>query len=190
MKNYSGYLCQGSNNGESMWFNSSGKPYFRNERDAHDVITIRHTGWFTDDMQSDMAIGIIASLPHNRFIAGYRLTMNDERVYYSEIFADEDDAARMSDEHARVIAESESEYQSKCSEAFELSELIEAKKEDVLQCKHDLEIAIAACCCTNVDSLTWMRAMKARKDARSDAASIIEDIHAFERDLEPLREYL
>ena len=62
-------------------------------------------GWYTDSYQDETAVGIIASLPHGRFIAGYRWTSNDERVYFGEVFANEDDAARMADEHARVFAE-------------------------------------------------------------------------------------
>ena len=108
MKNYAAAYCSGINqgfDGESPFWYSHGGEQFRNERDACEVLRMRHTGWFTDNYQDETAVGIIASLPHGRFIAGYRWTSNDERVYFDEVFTNEDDAARMADEHARVFAE-------------------------------------------------------------------------------------
>lgn len=108
MKNYATAYGSGINqgfDGESpIWYSHLGEQ-FRNERDAGDVVHLQYTGWFTDSYQEDTAIGIIASLTHGRFIAGYRWTSNDERVYFDEVFTDEEDAARMADEHARVFAE-------------------------------------------------------------------------------------
>lgn len=103
-------MSQGLNGKTAVWCAFSGSAV-RNERDAHDIARIGHRGWFTDnEYQEDMSIGIVGTLTHGRFIAGYRLTMNDERVYFDEVFTDEEDAARMADEHARVIAEQECEY--------------------------------------------------------------------------------
>ena len=108
MKNYAATYCaelrQGFSNQSPIWYSHGGEQ-FRNERDACDVIRLRHTGWYTDSYQEETAVGIVVSLPHGRFIAGYRWTSNDERVYFGEVFANEDDAARMADEHARVFAE-------------------------------------------------------------------------------------
>lgn len=105
MKNYSAAYGSGINQGSvGQWYSHQGEQ-FRNERDAGDVVRLRHTGWYTDSFQDDTVIGIVASLTHGRFIAGYRWTANDERVYFEEVFTNEDDAARMADEHARVFAE-------------------------------------------------------------------------------------
>lgn len=112
MKNYATAYCSGINQGfdgagharSAVWYSHHGEQ-FRNERDACEVLRMRHTGWFTDNYQDETAVGIIASLPHGRFIAGYRWTSNDERVYFDEVFTNEDDAARMADEHARAFAE-------------------------------------------------------------------------------------
>ena len=60
----------------------------------------------TDSEGYDKAIGIVASLTRGRYIAGYRWTSNDERVYFDGVFTDESEAARMADEHARVFADS------------------------------------------------------------------------------------
>ena len=108
MKSYAAAYCSGINqgfDGESPIWYSHGGEQFRNERDACEVLRMRHTGWFTDSYQDDTAVGIVASLTHGRYIAGYRWTSNDERVYFDDVFTNEDDAARMADEHARVFAE-------------------------------------------------------------------------------------
>ena len=97
-------LSRGLNDGKPVWY-SHGGPEFRNERDADDVIDLNHTGWFTDTDCSDKAVGIVARLTHGRFLAGYRWTSNDERVYFPEVFTDENDAARRADSHAEWFAE-------------------------------------------------------------------------------------
>jgi len=102
--NYAAAYCSGVNQGAGNWYSHGGEQ-FRNERDACEVLRMRHTGWYTDSYQDGLAIGIVASLPHGRFIAGYRWTDNDERVYFDDVFTNEDDAAHMADEHARVFAE-------------------------------------------------------------------------------------
>ncbi len=104
-------LDQGSQDGTPIWYCHTG-PQFRNERDAHEINSrgIEHEGWYTDTDCSDTAIGIVGMLTHGRYIAGYRWTSNDERVYWPEVFTDENDAARMADEHARVFAENASDY--------------------------------------------------------------------------------
>lgn len=105
---YAAAYCSGINQGfdgkSPIWYSHGGEQ-FRNERDAGDVLRLLHTGWFTDSYQEETAIGIIASLTHGRYIAGYRWTSNDERVYFDDVFTNEDAAARMADEHARVFAE-------------------------------------------------------------------------------------
>lgn len=132
MNNYESAYCSGlhsgANGSDKVWYSHGGEQ-FRNERDAHDVTRLRHTGWFTDTDGRETVVGIVASLPHGRFIAGYRWTSNDERVYYGEIFDDEDDAARMADEHARVFSESAMED----SERFDAARSLEEDIEDALQ---------------------------------------------------------
>jgi hypothetical protein len=121
-------LAQGLSNKEPVWYCHDGEQ-FRNERDSHSVTRMDHTGWFTDIDCSSTAIGIVASLPHGKFIAGYRWTENDERIYYPEIFDDENDAAHMADEHARVFAEDEQENDRIGNEASKLQD----KNEQALQ---------------------------------------------------------
>lgn len=105
---YSHGLSQGMNGRNPVWTTHGGEQ-FRNERDANKCVEryqANYGGWYTDSDCSETAIGIVAMLTHGRFIAGYRWTSNDERVYFGQVFDDESDAARMADEHARVFAES------------------------------------------------------------------------------------
>ena len=112
---------------DGTWYTHGGE-YFRNERDACDVVRFNHSGYYTDVHQDGLAIGIVASLPHGRFIAGYRWTDNDERVWYPTVFDDEEDAARMADEHARVFGEAQLED----NERYETAREIESETEDAL----------------------------------------------------------
>ena len=106
---YCGALSQGFNGTDKykipIWYSHTGEQ-FRDERFCDDVVRIDHTGWFTDTEGRETARGIVARIPHGRFIAGYRWTSNGERAYFGEVFADEKDAAKMADEHARIFAES------------------------------------------------------------------------------------
>lgn len=104
-------MSRGFNDGKTpVWCAHTGEQ-FRNERFCDDVSEARigHTGWFCDVDQGNKARGIVGMLTHGRYIAGW-MSDNDERVYFDEVFDNEVDAARMADEHARVIAEQESEY--------------------------------------------------------------------------------
>ena len=109
LKSYAAAYCSGINQCAGSWYSHGGEQ-FRNERDAGDVCaTVRHNsggGWYTDAYCDETARGIVARIPHGRFIAGYRWSCNNERVYFKEVFTDENDAARMADEHARIFAES------------------------------------------------------------------------------------
>lgn len=122
--------------GVGQWYSQDGEQ-FRDERYADTVsgAHIGHKGWYTDDTDcSETARGIVSRLTHGRFIAGYYLTMNDERVYFPEVFADETDAAQMSDEHARVIGEQESEHAARFNAAQKLESSIEDSLERLREC--------------------------------------------------------
>ena len=79
--------------------------YFRDIRDAHDIVRSLPRGWYTDMHQDETAIGIVARISHGRFIAGYRWTSNDETVIFPQVYEDEDEAARAADSHAERFAE-------------------------------------------------------------------------------------
>ena len=119
LDSYDGYFGTFSGGG-GQWYSHQGE-YFRNERNADNIVHSLPHGWYTGTDANEIAIGIVASLPHNRFLAGYRWTCNDERVYYPEIFDDEDDAARAAGGHAEAFAD----LQREDSERFDAMTLAE-----------------------------------------------------------------
>ena len=106
---YCGALSQGFNGTDKyktpIWYSHTGEQ-FRNERFCDDAAWIGHTGWFTGNFQDEKARGIVGNLTHNRYIAGYHWSSNDERVYFPEVYDDETEAARAADSHAKAFAES------------------------------------------------------------------------------------
>lgn len=127
--NYAAAYCAGINQGAGSWYSHMGEQ-FRNERDADNCDGgPDHSGWFTDSKGYDKAVGIVASLPHGKFIAGYRWASNDERVYFDGVFTDESEAARMADEHARVFAESAREHSAMYEAMRDAEDTAEEKRE-------------------------------------------------------------
>ena len=106
---------------------------FRYTQDAADVVSLNHTGWYTNpDGESckdgsGLCLGVLARLAGGgpaRFVAGYRMGGHDDagtfnmRNLYVATSCDESDieqagqdAAREADELARIAGERESEYQ-------------------------------------------------------------------------------
>lgn len=105
---YCGALSQGFDGTDKyktpIWYSHTGEQ-FRDERFCDDVARIGHTGWFTDTFRDEKARGIVARIPHGRFIAGYHWSSNGERVYSPEVYDDETEAARAADSHAESFAE-------------------------------------------------------------------------------------
>lgn len=130
-----GMLSQRIDNGTPNWYTQSGEQ-FRNERDAHEVAprAIVHKGWCADSDCDEAVIGIVARLSHGRFIAGYRQTMNDERVYFGTVYTDERDAAIAGDRAAELVAESEREYADRSCEADNIRADIEVSLERLSEC--------------------------------------------------------
>ena len=155
-------LGQGFNNKTPIWYSHNGAE-FRNERGAHTINRHLDQGWYTDTDASETAIGIVSNLSHGRFIAGYRWTSNDERVYFPDVFTDETDAARMADEHARVFAESARED----SERFAAMQKAEIDVEDALEALRD---CLALRHSGRRDSEDCRDAVQAVRDARDTLA--------------------
>lgn len=89
-----------------VWYCHTGEQ-FRKECYADEVENspIDHAGWFSDEECNEKVRGIVARLPHGRFISGYEWSSNGERVYFAEVFDDIREAARNADEEARIFAE-------------------------------------------------------------------------------------
>lgn len=105
---------------------------------ADKVLSLRHTGWFADNSGDRGTVrGIVASLPHGRFLPGYYWSDNGEYVIFtSHAFTSIEDAARDADHEARHYAELCREDNARF-EAMTLAEL------DVETQTEELEKAIA-----------------------------------------------
>lgn len=120
MANWRDAYMSGLHQGSDSWHTHDGEQ-FRGERDASAILgNHRAGGYYTDTDYNEKAIGIVGRLNHGRFIAGYRWTSNDERVYFPQVFGDEDDAAHMADEHASVFSQSAYEDAQRWDEAREI----------------------------------------------------------------------
>lgn len=119
-----------------VWSSHDAGEQFRNERFCDEVEGVRmeHTGYYTDTHRVDLVRGIVASLPHGRFIAGYHMTGNGERVYFADLHTDEKDAARMADEHARVVGEAEVAHAQRFDEAQTLEGTLETSLMRLREC--------------------------------------------------------
>lgn len=77
-----------------------------------DIATrIRHRGWFTDD-DGEVLRGVVYSLPHARYIAGYADPFNDDCALldFRHVYTDKITAAYAADKIAESHAEKEREY--------------------------------------------------------------------------------
>lgn len=122
-------LSPGFNDKTPIWY-THGEPGLRGQRYADEIVRLRHTGWFCDAHNEEKARGVVALLTHGRFIAGYEGS-EGETVYFGHVHTDENDAAHMADEHARVHAEQAKEYSERWTDARELLDSIEVQREEI-----------------------------------------------------------
>lgn len=163
-------LFQGLYGKTPIWSTHNG-PEFRDERDAHDILNPRHTGRYPDIHGDESAIGIVARLTHGRFIAGYHWMMNGERVYFPEVFTDENDAARAADGHAEHFAESARED----SERFDAMCRAESHAESVAD---DVLMAYQA---RNVSAKHRAHCIDRIEELRAARADLADATSAYER---------
>lgn len=127
--------CQGFNDKTiPVWYYMNESVPVRTIKPCHEIINMRHTGWFCDPYQESKAFGIVGSLPHGRFIAGYELIENDEQVFFADIFDNANDAAHAADSHAEHIADQEREHAERFDAAQKLESLIESKTVRLCEC--------------------------------------------------------
>jgi hypothetical protein len=144
---------QGFNAKTPIWYYMGEPVPVRRITPAHDFSQIKHKGWFCDEECNDVAFGIVGSLSHGRFIAGYQLSMNDEKVFFDGLFTDEHDAALMADEYARVIAEQEMEHSQKWNAANSLETKIDDSFSRLREC---LVLRHVACMAYVRDEITGL----------------------------------
>ena len=148
---YCGGLSQGCNGDVPVWYAHTGAE-FRKEQFADECEDAPRAvrdckGWYTgcEDARATYR-GIVARLPHGRFIVGYYSSDNGERVYLPEIYTEEREAATAADDHARIYAERESDYQARWSAAERLRdqrEEAERRLRELLALRHDPDFPYA-----------------------------------------------
>lgn len=133
LESFDGLRAGRQSDGAAIWY-SHGETGLREQRYCDEVsdARIRHTGWFADVGCIEKVRGVVALLPHGRFVAGYELSAG-ETVIFDKVHHDEVEAAHMADEHARVQAEQEKEYSQRCEDARELRETIALLEGEVLR---------------------------------------------------------
>jgi len=109
-------------------------PFSRQQYADEAYKRIDHEGWYTDSHYDGKSRGIVVSLPHGRFIAGYEWSDNGESVYYPEIYTDIEDAARDADYHAEKFAELQREDSDRFDECQRLETLIEDSMQRRKEC--------------------------------------------------------
>jgi hypothetical protein len=81
--------------------------FARSVRLAHEVVKLRHTGWYLDNFQEELARGVVLTLSHGRFMAGITTTYDSSSAAMVEncIYDDERSAASAADAMAQRYAE-------------------------------------------------------------------------------------
>lgn len=101
-----------SNNGRGFYLGNAGQPFRWQWADDVEGAHISHSGWFCDEYgDGDKIRGIVILLPHGRFMAGWSMGKGMASTIEPGVFDDINEAAQMADEHARVAADAEYEYQ-------------------------------------------------------------------------------
>lgn len=126
-------LSPGRQNGRPIWHAHTGQQFPR-ERYADEILRANHTGWLTDCDGLETARGLVVALPHGRFLTGYHWSDNGERVYFPEIYTDQDVAARAADSEAECFAETAREDDRKYHQAREHEEDIEENIQRLREC--------------------------------------------------------
>lgn len=95
--------------------------------DAHDIIRLGYTGWYADNHQDGMYVGVVLQLPSRngieQFVPAIRHTDWDTAtVYLNEITDDKRQAARWADQNAEREAESSREEDARDSAQQQIAE--------------------------------------------------------------------
>jgi hypothetical protein len=163
-------LSQGRQGDGPVWYTHDG-PAFP-EKFADDVVTLLPRGWYTDEDHSETARGIVAKLPHGRWLAGYHWDSNGERVYFPHIHDSERDAAIAADGHAEWFAERAREDSERFNEAQRLAAELGEHLTRLSEC------------------LALRNKQELFPYARDEARECIVKIRARREELKPLAEYL
>jgi len=126
---YFGTLSQGRNEYVPIWY-SFLEGNFRRETTCAELLGRDYQGYYADDMGTTIS-GIVASLTHGRFVAGYEVSDTAERVYFGKVFDDEYECARYADGLAESAAEKEREYNDRWRAAQKLNDATQEARESI-----------------------------------------------------------
>lgn len=200
LKTFQGYFGtasrgfnQGPCKGESMpvltSFDAASLPV-RDVRFADEVEStrIKHRGWFADAKgYGDRGVirGIVARLPHGRFLSGYHWSDNDEYVLFigrGQVFDDESSAVRDADYKAERYAEMCMDDDARFRAMSDAESLVESKESDLRAAWDEYR---AAWCAYMTDP---KRHARAAVKARDWVRELISDLRAFRIELNDARE--
>lgn len=97
--------------GKGFYLNDAGQPFERWVWCDDINPGIRETGWFCDAHGDQTIRGIVAQLPHGRFLAGWAMGEGMAAEVDSDVYTCPLEAARAANDAAERAAEREREYQ-------------------------------------------------------------------------------
>lgn len=101
----------------------------RDVGEAHEIVSLGHTGWYSDNYQDTTLVGHVCQLPGRdgqcRYLAYYQ-EESGVVVMDAQIHEEKEDAARAADELARIAAEHAREH---CAEFQAEQDIADAKEQ-------------------------------------------------------------
>src|SRR5574337_1552861 len=145
---------------------------------------IRHTGWYVDDDQCMGTIrGVVAYLPHGKYLIGYYESDNGEYVIRTDaIINDESDAARWADGFAEGYAEECREHNARFRAMVDAEGLTEEKEREISDAWQDYRAIWSAFLAD--PRKHWAAAKRAQESVRE----LIADLRAARREEVETRE--
>lgn len=116
--------------------------YFRNVTPAHEIVSLKHTGWYVDNFQSETCHGLVMQIPGRDGTPRYLYGVNDPWNSNSGMVAwrthewtgSKEDAARWADSMAEHYAEICREDDAK----FQAEQQIEEKRNRIVEIRTEL----------------------------------------------------
>lgn len=156
--------------------------------DEVDPRAVDHQGWFADSKgYGDRGVirGIVARLPHGRFLSGYHWSDNGEYVLFigkGQVFDDESSAARYADHEAERYADLCREDDERFRAMSEAESLVESKESDLRDAWDEYR---AAWCAYLTDP---KRHARAAVKARDWVRELVSDLRGCRQELNDARE--
>lgn len=139
---------------------------------AHEILRLRHTGYYMDAFQEETVHGVVFRLPHGRFLAGYEDPWNEGMyIFDPERFEDEKEAARRADRAAEIYAEAEREW----DELWQAARRWEALGEELASLRDEARALIPAVRTDPRLCVSLRRVLRARETAQHERRQVWAD---------------